>query len=198
MKNILEIIKKNWLKFVFVLIFIAVFVIFLTLETSIYFKIIVGLMLVFGIWRLVEKHDIDWILLLSLYLGFYDLFSFYDIFSFFNIWIINARLVIPVLVFIISSLLYYFYFVSHKVHLTAYIYTVFIGILELEIFLALIPWPIDPKGKSLIMVGSFYFLSEILKSREEGRISFKRALSFAILMILIIFLVISTSQWLVR
>jgi len=94
---------------------------------------------------------------------------------------------------LIPSVLYYFYLGEETI--LSYVYTTLIGILELELFLSLIPWPIDPKGKSLILVGSFYFFTEMIRFKKEESLSWQKAVSLAILILIIIVMVILTSQW---
>lgn len=186
LKKVLNYLKISWLKIIIVLVFIFSLVIFNLFEQVAVFKILVFLFIVLALVQLMVKKQRNWIMLIFLFLSFFDLFSLYLG--------VNWSLGLIMLgVLIVTALAFYF---SHE-HLTnvSLLYLVLIAILEVEVFLALIPWPIDPKGSGLIALGAFYFFINMIKLKEEEKLSWRTVLPIFVLLAIIGVLVVLTTQW---
>lgn len=150
------------------------------------FKIIIFLLILISLWRLIKSKKTDWLMLIFLFLGFLALYNLY-------LGVNWSMGLIMLGVLAISGLVYYL--LIDKPAMLSYLFLILIAILELELFLTLIPWPIDPKGKSLILTTSFYFFASMVKLKEENNLDWKKTVSILMLAIIIAILVILTTQW---
>jgi len=185
-KKALIFLKESWAKIIIVLVFVLALVIFNLFEQVILFKILVFLFIALALGQIFLSKQRNWLMLIFLFLCFFDLFSLYLG--------VNWSLGLIMLgVLSVTALAFYF---SHE-HLTnvSFLYLILIAILEVEIFLALVPWPIDPKGSSLIAVGAFYFFASVIKLKEEEKLNWRNILPVLILLVIIGILVVFTTQW---
>ncbi|MCL5795225.1 MAG: hypothetical protein M1338_02615, partial [Patescibacteria group bacterium] len=141
---------------------------------------------IISIWRYIKYHSQDWFIILILFLGFFSLYSLYLGVN----WSLGL-IMLGALVLIFFT--YYCYIKEHNIQ--SLVWALLISILGVEFFVALIVWPIDPKDKSLILIGSFYFFTEIIKLKESNQLNWKKTISLGILILLIILLIILTSNW---
>lgn len=185
-KLVLNFLKESWAKIIIALVFTFALIVFNLFEQVIVFKILVFLFIALALGQLYVTKQRNWMMLIFLFLCFFDLFSLYLG--------VNWSLGLIMLgVLSVTALAFYF---SHE-HLTnvSLLYLVLIAILEVEIFLALVPWPIDPKGSSLIAVGAFYFFASVIKLQEEEKLNWRNVLPVLILLVIIGALVVFTTQW---
>lgn len=142
--------------------------------------------MIVSLWRYIKYHSQDWFIILILFLGFFSLYSLY----------LGVNWSLGLIMLGALALIFFTYYCYIKEHdIYSLIYTLLAAILGLELFVTLIVWPIDPKDKSLILVSSFYFFTEIVKLKEVKQLNWKKSLSLGILILIIILLIILTSNW---
>jgi hypothetical protein len=113
---------------------------------------------------------------------------FYNCYSLF--FTLGMPLWLPmILVTLLTASIYYFYSTD------SIAYAVLLTLIVLEIFLSLVSWPTDPKGKSLILVGIIYLFYGISAQKDHNKLEFKKSISYIVICLLIIILVVLTSQW---
>lgn len=181
-------IKINWnnldrYRNIFLFLFFAVFLVgFLILEMSWMLKILMICLSVWAGYMFFKKKENDFLVIILYFLLFYDCYSLFFSFSW-PLWL-------PMGLIIVFTAPIYYFFWSHS-----RVYAVLLTLIILEIFLGLLPWPTDPKGKAMILVGIFYLFSGFISSREQNELSLKKIAPYIIVSFMVILMVILTSQW---
>ncbi len=188
----MKIIKStNFLK---ILVFVALSLTvagFFYFEASLLLRILVVILSLFGLWQISKTPEI--LAMILLYLGLYD---FYNI----RYGLAIPMAVILVAVFLLVVFLYYFLariyrfeeLIDKNVSL---IYLLTLGLVVLEIFLAMSLWPVDPKTKTLVIVIAFYLASKLIYLNVNRVLNLKRSVGFVIASVLILAGVISFTWW---
>lgn len=188
----MKIIKStNFLKF---LVFVALSLTiagFFYFETSLLLRILIVILSLVGLWQMSKTPEI--LAMIMLYLGLYDFYN------------IRYGLAIPmagilVAVFLFMAFLYYFLakiyqfeeLIDKNVSL---IYLLTLGLVVLEIFLAMSLWPVDPKTKTFVIVIAFYLMSKLIYLNVNRVLNLKRAVGFVIASVLVLAGVISFTWW---
>ena len=181
----------NFAKFTAFLILGLVIAGFFYFETSITLRILVILLGLVGLWQLNRNPEILGVLLL--YLGLYD---FYNIR--YGLAVPTATILIGVfglaifLVYLLTKI-YNLGEILEKNIILVYLLTV--GLIVLEIFLAMSLWPVDPKTKALVIVIVFYLSMRLVYLNAHHVLNLNRAAGFVIASILILAGVISLGWW---
>lgn len=185
-----------WSKVVLVAILIATLAGFWYFETSVILKILViilsGTGLVTAFAHKTEKPPLrsprEFIILLILYLGLFDLYN------------LLYGLSIPLYLIMVATLilvagLFFGILVLDKIETILkpslfWVFIIMIGLVVLETFLSLSFWPIDPKIKSLIIVVIFYLVTNLIYLYTHSVLKLKRILGILIVSIVILSLFI--------
>lgn len=188
MKIIKSTIFLKFLVFVALSLTVAGFFYF---EASLLLRILVVILSLIGLWQISKTPEI--LAMILLYLGLYD---FYNI----RYGLAIPMAVILVAVFLLVVFLYYFlariYQFKELIDKNIFlIYLLTLGLVVLEIFLAMSLWPVDPKTKTLVIVIAFYLMSKLIYLNVNRVLNLKRAAGFVIASVLILAGVISFTWW---
>lgn len=159
---------------------------FFYFETSLPVRVMVILLGLLGLATIKSSSEI--LVILIFYLGLYDLYN------------IRYGLAVPLsiilmLVFGFSvlafELLSFFQKMRERVPKNIFLlYLLTIGLIVLEIFLAMTFWPVDPKIKGLVIVIIFYILYRLFYLYINNVLNLKKATVFIFFSILILSLVL--------
>lgn len=181
-------IKINWnnlnrYKDTFLYLFVIVFMLgFFLLEMSWMLKILMICLCAWAYFVSFKKKENNFLIIVLYFLLFYNCYSLF--------FYLGMPLWLPMMLVIILTALIYYFFSSDSI-----VYAVLLTLIVLEIFLSLISWPTDPKGKSLILVGVIYLFYGISAQENHNKLEFKKIIPYVVICLLIIILVVLTSQW---
>ena len=164
---------------------------FFYFEPSLILRILVILLGLIG-WSFFKSFP-EMIVLITFYLGLYDLYN------------IRYGLAIPlsiimVIVFVLA--LFLFYILAYFNKLTEslkknvlWLYLLTIGLIALEIFLAMSFWPVDPKIKSLVIVIVFAIISKVFYLYINSMLNLKRIAVFIIVSMIVLGSILAFNWW---
>ena len=181
----------NWQFITVISLFIASIIGFINFESSLIFKIIfIALVVLLAIYFL----GIDALEYFNIIVLFLVIFDCYNLYFSMNIPLWSVMIISAVLVWILA----YIFLESCKDKIgnkLYYVYSVLLSLVILEIFLALISWPTDPKSKSMIIVSIFYIFYLMILEKGTNSLNWKKILPYIISVILIIVFVVVTTKW---
>lgn len=164
---------------------------FFYFETSILLRILVIILGLIGL--LTVRNTSEILVLLTLYLGLYDLYN------------IRYGLALPLSVIILVvfglTLLCFslwYHFQKHPPYLDKNIlllYLVIIGLVVMELFLTMSFWPVDPKIKGLVIVVIFYIISRVFYLYINNVLNLKKTIIFVFVCLLILGVVLSFNMF---
>ncbi len=162
---------------------------FFYFENSFILRIIICTLGLISIWQI--NSLIELIILFTFYLSLNDLYNI-------HYWRGLPIAVIMIAVFLISIFLFYtrgrLEKLAENVKENIYkVYLAVIGLSQVELFLAMGFWPVDPRTKSLVIVISFYLFSKVVYLSSNNMLSLKRIAGYGIITIVILAAIIILS-----
>ena len=146
------------------------------------------------------KQKIDYIIYPLLYQTFFvNYFMYYQMG--WSLWLIMITLFISL---IINTYIYvnppfgssvYGLEIQSIKNYSRYFYFCLINLIVIEIFLTLIPLPIDPRGKSMILIVIFYILQALITACIASKFKLQNVITNLVIGVLIISGIIVTSSW---
>lgn len=128
----------------------------------------------------------------TLYLNFFNVYNFYYTMN----WPLWAVMII--LIVIIGAISYIFinhqYYRLNKIY--KFFYIVLFCLIQIEIFLTLIFWTTDPRGKAIILLTVFYVLQGLVSAWLDEKFVWSKISPYIVIGIMLIFGIIMTSPWL--
>lgn len=182
---------NNWHSLALVLIFIVLFFVFLNLEPNTALKVVMTAISLFGIIFLPGKSKTEFLTILISYLLFFDLYYLFLNFQW-ALWQIMTLFIVG------ASSIFLLAHWANKDELGEnyfWAYLILTNFILLEIFLSLIPWPIDPKNKAMILTTLFYTISGLINLKKQHQLIWDRILYYVIIAILLISGIVLTAQW---
>ncbi len=184
---------SNLLVLFFFLLTIFSLSLFETFSPVKYFLYIVSIVLIY---QYFTKNKIEFLVYPALYLVFFSSYSIYYSLNW-SLW--------SVLLFLIISLNIIIYFVVNNMQLgnsldklnnnIKYFYFALYNLLLVEVFLTLIPWPTDPRGKAIILLVVFYIIEGLVLAWQNKKFVFNQVYQYFTIGLLIIFAIIITTTW---
>lgn len=181
----------NWKILISFVLLTTAFFGYLSFESDLSLKIIMAVLLVGSGFYIFSQKKYDFLNIIILYLIFFDLYNLYLSVGW-PLWLITILFVI------FTTLLSYLYNMSELNNINKQLYLVYltlINLMMLEIFLALIPWPTDPKVRAIIVVSLFYFLWGLVNLKLRQQLQFKKVMFYLVIFAIIIFAVVATTKW---
>lgn len=174
-----------------------VFLSFLQFESSTLIKIIIIFFWIISLYLYFFKKQQEFLIFTLLYLVFYTSYSFYYHMNW-SLWLVLIVLIIFLIlttyVFINSKNEEIMHFHQNNKNVLFFYYSL-INLIIIEFFITLIPWPIDPKGKSIIILCVYYMIYGAIKLWNEKKFNISNLLIYLVVGIIIIFGIIVTSSW---
>ncbi len=179
-----------------VLIFFFGILALLQFETFAVIKYTLLIVCIFFLYLYFVKKQIEFLIYPLLYLIFFASYNLYYSLSW-SLWSV-------MLIFLISFILPAYLLIdslNNKSDLnlsdkfSQYFYMSLLCLVSVEIFLTLIPWPTDPRGKSIILLIIFYILQGLIIAWLGKKFDFKHVSSYILIGALVIFGVIITTSW---
>jgi len=182
----LNTLKNNWKIIVLIAVLIIGLVGYLYFEASTFGKLSIVIISIYSLWLFFSSYEKKWLTYLTLFLVMSDIYNSHIGLDWsFSIIIVSVILTVWFLYILTCPY-------SGKLNK---LYIILICILELEIFLSLILWPINSIGKSLILVSSFWAFTEIVHLKKEKQLTNTRVYVISALYLVAMVLVILTSIW---
>jgi len=181
----------NWQNLILGFFLLIGLVGFLNFETSLALKTILILVIVGSALFTLKTNNLQYLILAILFLLIYTFYNLY--FSlYWPLWL--------EMIFIISltGLISFLVLNKSKENTSqslTYTYITILSLTNLEIFLAFLPWPIDPKSKTIILLSLFYLFYNIVLLHIEKELIWKKIISYIIVVVLIITIIILTTRW---
>ena len=185
-KNLLD-----WQTSVLLIIFAFSIFGFLNFETDLIIKVLMVFLSFFAVLISVGREKINLLLIITYYLM---------IFNFYNLYLLYLWPLGVVMLGMIALSAIIFYFSTHFQMIATeknqwLVYLVVFILVMLEIFLSLITWPIDPKGKAMILASIFYLIWGFICLEANGQFNFKKCLIYLLISGSIVTAIILTSNW---
>jgi len=162
---------------------------FFYFENSLILRMLVVVLGLISLWQINSIDEI--ILLLTLYLSFYDLYNI-------HYWRGIPIAIIILAVLLITILLFYaqttFSKAKEIIEKDIFkVYSLVIGLSIIELFLAMDLWPVDPRTKSLVLAIIFFLISKTIYLYANSMLSFKRMVGFIVVSVLILGIIVILS-----
>jgi len=184
-----QIFSTKFLKLLLVVLLVLSTAGFFYFENSLILRILVVALALISLWQINSSSEI--ILLLTLYLSFYDLYNV-------HYWRGIPIALIIIAVFLISMLLFYaqttFSKAKEIIEKNVFkVYLLVMGLSVVEVFLAMDLWPADPRTKSLVLAVIFYLVMKTIYLYANSMLNFKRIIGSIVVSILIFGIIIILS-----
>jgi len=124
--------------------------------------------------------------------AFLDFWVIYSIYSNFNLSLWMNMIIILV---VALGLFYYLFWACGIFAEYILPFTILLGLVILEIFVALSFWPVDASTKSIILILVFYTFSGLLVLRAKKELTKREILEYLILFIILFLIIIFTMRW---
>lgn len=160
---------------------------FVLLENSWPLTIIALILFGFALWRYFQNNQHDWLALVVLFFGLTVLYKLHDDLS----WPLSLMMLGGVA---ITACLFFFYSGARE-GFPRLVYTALLSLIVLEIFLALMPFPIDARSKSLAVVAIYFLFDETIKLKIKDSINAKNMIFPLAIAMIILFLALLSSPW---
>ena len=148
--------------------------------------------LIFGVifvYLFIWKNSFQWLIFLLLYLIGFSLYYYLAIGSL-AIWI-----TILLFVLVVGGLTFILVQPIITKFSSQFFYSFLILIVNLQIFLALVPWPVNMQSKSVILLSVIYFCWGLLNLKIEDKLNWQGVLPYLLTTFIIITAIISTVSW---
>lgn len=188
---IINYLKKNWQVILTYILLIAGFSGFLISNEDIFIKYIMATLAIVCLYFSILKNNFEFLYYILLYLVIFCLYNFYEL-SNWPLWLVTGMVFI-VLVFI-NWQIFANSNLSEKKDKLIFI-TILISLLNLEIYLSLLPWTTFARSKSIINLASFYALSGISIVYIQRQITTKKILAYLIISSILVILAVGTTLW---
>lgn len=185
----IQISSANFLKVSLVALLALAIAGFFYFENSLILRMLVVVLGLISLWQINSIDEI--ILLLTLYLSFYDLYNI-------HYWRGIPIAIIILAVLLITILLFYaqttFSKAKEIIEKDIFkVYSLVIGLSIIELFLAMDLWPVDPRTKSLVLAIIFFLISKTIYLYANSMLSFKRMVGFIVVSVLILGIIVILS-----
>lgn len=172
--------------FVILLLFLAGY---LFLDNQLLVKSVFILLGLVAVYLFVRYQQFYGILFLTIYLVAVCLYSYLAT-SALPIW-----LVIVVLLIVVGGLSYLLVNSVIPGQYPKLFYSLLVYLVSLEVFLVMIPWPINPQFKGLIYLTNLYLFWGLLSLKISHQLSGKKLVPYLITFLLLIIIIVNLSSW---
>lgn len=181
----------HWRGLILISLFLLAFLGFLSFEKALILKILMVILILGAGYFLLSQEKFDFLAIIVFYLLLFNLYNFYFVMTW-PLWLVMLLLLLFTAgIFYLTNWIN-IELIDKRLNL---VYLLLIALIILEIFLALIPWPTDPKGKAMILATVFYLFTGLVSLKAHQQLDWKKSLSYLAISFLIILAIIITTQW---
>lgn len=183
----------DWQKIILILSLLISFFGFLNFETAVILKIIMVVFILIAGFYIYLKNKSEFLVIIIFFLTFFDIYNLYFSLSL-PLWAVMLLAGLAILG------IFYLAVPKEVKILSSYAasYALLLALVILEIFLALIPWPTDPKSKAVVLLAVFYLFSNIILLKIKGDYKLGTIISYAVVALIVMAIAISTTHWQIR
>ena len=179
----------NWQSLTICTLFLLSLINYFYLEQLLILKINFLIFGVIFVYLFIWKNSFQWLIFLLLYLIGFSLYYYLAIGSL-AIWI-----TILLFVLVVGGLTFILVQPIITKFSSQFFYSFLILIVNLQIFLALVPWPVNMQSKSVILLSVIYFCWGLLNLKIEDKLNWQGVLPYLLTTFIIITAIISTVSW---
>lgn len=161
-----------------------------------FLKILAVVLAILSLYTFWFKEKGELIVFFSLYFGIYTLYNLYFSGLYFPQYLWQSMLTIAAAAALLYLILFWPYRHLYNTYQLIF-YQILTILILMEVFLALTFWPINPETKSLILVLTFYTISNLVLAKFTESLNFQTVSRVLSLSAILLILAISTTKWFV-